>query len=222
MFITYVFSHVRTFLWFLLTFLLLSRFLGLGIHVCHVTLLTVSTPPRLATFPSPATPLRGEWVAAFTSTTVCALEENKFPCSAERQIKDYGKTGKTIGNVKCQTFLSEFGRIPIGGAGTESYLTVFRVKFTVQLLLLLIQITARDRSVNMRSCHASVQSYSLQRRANARNVTLPISLRWPIHIINHLIKPKYLVLLYGRLSWGKSERFLVRISPCEPFPWKLS
>lgn len=53
-------ARVRTFLGFLLTFLILSRFLGLGIHVRHVTLLTVGTPSRLAAFPSPATPLWGE------------------------------------------------------------------------------------------------------------------------------------------------------------------
>ena len=53
-------AHVRTFLGFLLTFLILTRFLGLGIHVGDVTFFTVTTTPRLAAFPSPATPLWGE------------------------------------------------------------------------------------------------------------------------------------------------------------------
>lgn len=53
-------AHVRTFLGFLLTFLILTRFLGLGIHVRDVTFFAVTTAPRLAAFPSPATPLWGE------------------------------------------------------------------------------------------------------------------------------------------------------------------
>ena len=36
-----------------------------------------------------------------------------------------------------------------------------------------------------------VQLCHLRRRANARNVSFRISLRWPIHIINQLIKPNY-------------------------------
>ena len=34
-----------------------------------------------------------------------------------------------------------------------------------------------------------------RRRANARNVSFRISLRWPIHIINFLIESNYLVIL---------------------------
>ena len=35
---------------------------------------------------------------------------------------------------------------------------------------------------------------SILRRANDRNVSFRISLRWPIHIINPVDKPNYLVL----------------------------
>ena len=47
----------------------------------------------------------------------------------------------------------------------ESYLTVIPVKFTIQnfvvrIDLLLIQITVRDQTVNMRSCYMSVEILS--------------------------------------------------------------
>ena len=53
-------AYVSTFLGFVQTFLILSRFLGLGVHVGDVTLLTVTTAPRLAALPSPTTPVWGE------------------------------------------------------------------------------------------------------------------------------------------------------------------
>ena len=44
--------------------------------------------------------------------------------------------------------------------GAESYLTVFLVEFTVQLQCESLQITERDLTVSMRSCHASVEILS--------------------------------------------------------------
>ena len=46
---------------------------------------------------------------------------------------------------------------------------------------------------------------SLRRRANARNVSFRISLRWPVHMMTQLIKPNYLIVALVRLFYTTSE-----------------
>jgi len=84
-----------------------------------------------------------------------------------------------------------------------------KMKFTMNMLLscilycqlgLAVIRTSHRKEIRKLTFRAlalcwSESSDSLRRRANARNVSFRISLRWLIHIINPVDKPNYLVIL---------------------------
>ena len=82
------------------------------VFISATSLSSLSVLPRVLRPFLPLPPLSGEneWLLSLPRLSVL-WKKKEIPYSAEQHIKDYGKTGKTIGNVKCQTFMLEFGQI---------------------------------------------------------------------------------------------------------------
>ena len=69
-----------------------------------------------------------------------------------------------------------------------------------------------------RSSSSLALRHSLRRRANARNVSFSISVRWPIYIINSVDKPNFRVSLPHR----RSSTVCIEINPLHSFVWLRS